>query len=1039
VCIEEGFFYAADLEARDPSGFSALREYCSRHFADTAPGFPRRLTLMSVDDWLESRFRLYAYRHRRRCSVVGYNLPFDLGRVARYWSPAGGYYRGGFSLGLWGDFDNDGRWHDRRYCPRLVMKAIDPRRTLFGWGSVKDRDLKIPELSTRFVDLHTLVFALTDRNVALDGKHGACALFGEPYIKKDVEYGVVDEAMLDYARDDVRYTVRLYNDCLTELDLHVGVALEPHRLYSPATVGTRYMEAMGVEQPLLKFTNIDPSRLGWKEQRSTEPSAGIDLTTIGRCTSAFFGGRAEGRVVRVPLCPVGLVDAQSMYSLVNANLGTWQLLTARELSIDDCTEQVRQVLDDPRLIDRCLERQFWKDTIGVTFVELDAPDGVRLPVRAAYDPRSTDPGIGVNPIRYDGRLWYMLGDVVAGVILGAPIPTVSRAHCLVSLGTQDGLRPVALRGGRTIDPTTDDPFVVMVEERQRIKADPEIHQAQRDRLDRFLKITGSATAYGVLARFDRREIGEPIELTVYGPDETPLSAKTTAVEEPGPFCFPPIAAAITAGARLMLALLERLVHDEGGSYAFCDTDSMAIICSPAGGWLDCPTPDGAARLRVLPWPTVQGILGRFADLNPFDPTLVPSLWKVEHDSLTRELCCYVISAKRYILYRVRGTDVDLVSVVDDEADTDDGSPVDSDLVDWSEHGLGLYLDPTGDVAKGGLRDGEGRRTWIREAWTWVLRRALGGEPEFPAWANLPAVTRFTISKPTVAAWFAGRDAGLAWSHRMRPGSFGLIAHPDPFLAAASGQPLPAAPFETDPHRWLDLPWYDRRTGKPIRITTTDPATDPERLAAELATGDVRVRTLGDVLHDYARRPEHKSLAPDGSPVTGATVGKLRPRPVESHPALTILTGKEGNKLLERLSGEVTDPAEYRSDFGPREDPWRSLVVPVLRAMGAAAAAEAVGCSRRAVERAILEGEATMPHGATKARLVEVAAGWARTELGAAAPAGDAAGLYALLQRKPRTRICGCGCGRELQPGQRIWWSEVCRKRVARRTTRKPRR
>lgn len=134
---------------------------------------------------------------------------------------------------------------------------------------------------------------------------------------------------------------------------------------------------------------------------------------------------------------------------------------------------------------------------------------------------------------------------------------------------------------------------------------------------------------------------------------------------------------------------------------------------------------------------------------------------------------------------------------------------------------------------------------------------------------------------------------------MRPGSFGLIAHPDPFLVAEADQPLPAAPFETDPRRWLGLPWYDRRTGRPIRITTTDPATDPERLAHELAAGTVRVRTLGDVLHDYARRPEHKSLAPDGSHVTGATVGKLRPRPVESHPALTILTGKEGNKLLER--------------------------------------------------------------------------------------------------------------------------------------------
>jgi hypothetical protein len=437
---------------------------------------------------------------------------------------------------------------------------------------------------------------------------------------------------------------------------------------------------------------------------------------------------------------------------------------------------------------------------------------------------------------------------------------------------------------------------------------------------------------------------------------------------------------------------------------------------------------------VLPWPVVHGILGRFASLNPFDHTLVPSLWKVEDNSLTRELCCYVISAKRYILYRAKGKDVELMSVIDDEADTEDDRLLADDLVDWSEHGLGLYLDPTGDIAKGGLRDAQGRRIWIREAWTWVLRRALGGEPELPAWANLPAVTRFTVSNPTVAAWFAGRDAELPFALRMRPGSFGLIAHPDPFLATAA-QPLPAAPFETDPHRWLDLHWYDRRTGKPIHVTTTDPGSNPERLASELARGDVRVRTLGDVLQDYARRPEHKSLAPDGSHVTGATVGKLRPRPVESHPALTILTGKEGNKLLERLSGEVTDPAEYRSDFGLREDPWGSLVVPVLRAMGAAAAATAAGCSRRAVERAIREQGTTVPHARTRARLVEVAARWARTELGAAAPAGDLACLFELMpgyRRETRDRWCACGCGGRLSARQRRWVSEACRKRVARR-------
>jgi hypothetical protein len=273
ICIEEGFFYANDVPARSPSGFAALELYVATHTADTAPGFPNRLSLLTLDAWLEQHFRLYAYRHRQRCDVVGFNLPFDLGRIARYWSPAEGYYRGGFSLGVWGHFDPEGHWHDRRYCPRLLMKAIDPKRTLFGWGSLKDRAPAIPGAVAHFVDLHTLVFALTDRNASLDGDHGACALFGEPYIKREVEYGVVDEQMLDYARDDVRYTVQLYNNCLAELRLHSGIPLEAHRLYSPATVGTRYLEAMGVQRPLLKFTTVDPYAFGWvgQELKPTRP------------------------------------------------------------------------------------------------------------------------------------------------------------------------------------------------------------------------------------------------------------------------------------------------------------------------------------------------------------------------------------------------------------------------------------------------------------------------------------------------------------------------------------------------------------------------------------------------------------------------------------------------------------------------------------------------------------------------------------------------------------------------------------------------
>jgi hypothetical protein len=89
----------------------------------------------------------------------------DLGRVCSYCGPARGYYAGGWSLGFLGRFDSRRRWHDRRYARRLLMRAIDPRRTLFAWSSRDRSDLDEPEWwqpEAPFVDLHTLVFC-TDR------------------------------------------------------------------------------------------------------------------------------------------------------------------------------------------------------------------------------------------------------------------------------------------------------------------------------------------------------------------------------------------------------------------------------------------------------------------------------------------------------------------------------------------------------------------------------------------------------------------------------------------------------------------------------------------------------------------------------------------------------------------------------------------------------------------------------------------------------------------------------------------------------------
>ena len=44
-----------------------------------------------------------------------------------------------------------------------------------------------------------------------------------------------------------------------------------------------------------------------------------------------------------------------------------------------------------------------------------------------------------------------------------------------------------------------------------------------------------------------------------------------------------LAALITSGGRLLVAMLEKMVTDAGANYFMCDTDSMAMIASKHGG------------------------------------------------------------------------------------------------------------------------------------------------------------------------------------------------------------------------------------------------------------------------------------------------------------------------------------------------------------------------------------------------------------------------------------------------------------------------
>ncbi|MEX1134685.1 MAG: hypothetical protein WED83_07570 [Acidimicrobiia bacterium] len=240
----------------------------------------------------------------------------------------------------------------------------------------------------------------------------------------------------------------------------------------------------------------------------------------------------------------------------------------------------------------------------------------------------------------------------------------------------------------------------------------------------------------------------------------------------------------------------------------------------------------------------------------------------------------------------------------------------------------------------------------------------------PQWAALPALTRFTLSSPKIGRWFTGYDRTQPRHRRVRPGTFGLLAHTDPMVPALGHDttPRPTTTYQPNPSHWGDLDWYDRTTGGPIEVTTSTPH-DPD-FNTHLEQGRVRIQTLGDVLAAHRTRPEHKSLAPDGTPTNGETQGLLQRRPVKSAPVLTDLIGKEGNDLEERSTGIIDDPDDYRTEYGNRGDRWSQLVLPFLDALGAEEVMRRTGRSRSAVYEVL--GGRTKGTGVPSAKYREVA-------------------------------------------------------------------
>lgn len=170
----------------------------------------------------------------------------------------------------------------------------------------------------------------------------------------------------------------------------------------------------------------------------------------------------------------------------------------------------------------------------------------------------------------------------------------------------------------------------------------------------------------------------------------------------------------------------------------------------------------------------------------------------------------------------------------------------------------------------------------------------------------------------------------------------------------------------------DAQWVEVPTGRPV------------------ADDEVAIATYGDELVRLVLHPESKMLGPGGQPCRYTTRGLLRPRPVRV--AAIHIVGKEGNRIDEVATGEVTDPDEILNDYG--DDAWESLVLPVGRLMGIRRLSRETGLDRSQLID-VFQGRSN-PRPTARTLVADRVATWAAAELGLPTVPDDRNAAFAAL-------------------------------------------
>ena len=776
--------------------------------------------------------------------IIGFNLPFDLSRIATDHTYGKGSMKGGFSFTL----------AERR--PSLRVKHLSQRASFISFAAKSSFDKKADR--GLFVDVKTLAAALTGQSHSLESLTGLLKV--RPKSPLDSYDGPITPEMVTYCLNDVQATWECF-DVLAARYAGLGLSRTGlHDLYSEASLGKAYLQAMGVKP----WTEVQPD---------------FPPELIGQIMSAYYGGRAEVHIRR-EIVPVLHCDFLSMYPTVCTLMGLWRFVIAESMSWRDATDEVREFVEECDLA-ALRDPATWGRLHAIVQV---LPEDDVFPVRAVYD--ADQPAtIGLNRLSSLQPMWFTLADVLASKLLGGKGPKVLSAIRFEAGEPQADLTPIQLAGVE-VAPARDDFYALLINQRRRIQAQEdaaaEADKSALNAAQQGLKILANSTSYGIFVELNVQALERARAVKCYDFSGYGQPITTNKIEEPGRYFHPLLGTLITGAARLMLACAERNALDQGLDWAFCDTDSLAVA--------------NAAGLSPSAFISrVEAVRAWFEPLNPYEVKgSILQLEKVnfpvgqhQDPAALRPTNCLAISAKRYVIFDR------------DEA----GAPV---IRKASRHGLGHFLPPYKDRDRS--RVGRiGVEQWQANLWEAIIRAYDDGGPDQPDLEGLdglsgPAATRYAVTNQTLLGWFKGYNAKVPERERVSPFNFLLTYQAKSKMEMAAADPT------------ANLGAWRRRSPAPASRYSSDLQKDPPEVFDRISGEPVPWEWLRSYRRSLAAYHLHSEMKFRGG--EGDERGALSRRHVYVWSVLLI--GKETDNLGEREAlGEEEDAIEWGIARGNR--------------------------------------------------------------------------------------------------------------------------